>query len=359
MSPSTPPTDIPPTMRAWISTARGPPSKVMTLSSVPTPPTPLAPTYVLVKISHAALNPGEVTIMKLFPRFARGLPSIIALDFTGTIIAVGTSVRSELTVGVSVFGNVPKKLILAGVGSLAEYIALPADSVMVQPENVSREAAAGLSACGVTAMEYMNWSGLRAGETVFVNGGTGGIGVMVVQMAKIIVGPSGKVIATCSPANADLVKSLGADEVLDYHTLGPLHKYMAKTYSADPLDSLFDNVGDQDLYNHSPAYLKDGKPYMSIGAQRGDEGIRDVFRLVWQMAQNHLWPRVLGGTAREFRLQATNGSVASYEQLRKLAEEGKVRGVVDSVWEIGDVLKVCFSIVGSRPLSDGICGIGV
>ena len=350
MSSSTSPLAIPPTMRALISTARGAPSKVLTLSSIPTPPTPLAQTHVLVKVSHAALNPGEVFAMKLLPRFARGSPTIAALDFTGTVIAVGTSVRSELSPGMPVFGHVTRKLLLAGVGSLAEYIALPADWVMVKPDNVTWEEAAGLSSCGVTAVEYLNWSGLRTGETVFVNGSTGGTGVMVVQMAKNIVGPSGKVIATCSPASAELVRNLGADEVLDYHTLGPLHKYMAKTYSARPLDALIDNVGNQDLYNHSPTYLKEGKPYMNVGGQVGDGGIRDVLRVVWQMAQNYLWPRVLGGTAREFRLQSTHGNVASFEQLRQLAEEGKVRGVVDSVWGMEDVLKVGLPIVCSEPL---------
>lgn len=340
MSPSTTPGKIPTTMNAWISTARGHPSKVLSLSSIPTPPTTLDPTFVLVKISHAALNPGEITVMKIFPRFARGSPSIVAIDLTGTIIAVGASVRPELHPGVAVFGTVPKKLILAGVGSLAEYVSLPADCVMVKPENVSWEEAAGLAGCGVTAVEYLNWSGYRSGDKVLVNGSTGGVGVMVVQMAKNAVGSEGKVIATCSAESADMVRGLGADETLDYHAIGPLYKYMEKTYSGQPLDGIIDNVGCQDLYNHSPRYLKEGQRYMCIGAKSGKNGLGDALRIAWQMAQNSLWPRILGGTPREFCLQSTNGSAATFEQLRKLVEEGKVRGIVDSVWEMKDVVKV-------------------
>ncbi|KAL9117803.1 MAG: hypothetical protein Q9187_005657, partial [Circinaria calcarea] len=339
MSPSIPPRNIQTTMRAWVSKAREPPSKVLTLSSIPTPPTTLAPTFVLVKISHAALSPGEITIMKALPRFARGSPSIIALELTGTIVAVGASVRPGLHPGVAVFGIVPKKLILAGVGSLAEYVSLPADCVVVKPENVSWEEAAGLAGCGVTAVEYLNWSGYRSGDRVLVNGATGGIGVMVVQIARNAVGSEGKVIATCSAESADMVKGLGADETLDYRSIGPLYQYLETTYSDQPFDGIIDNVGCQDLYNHSPKYLKEGQRYMCIGVKFGKNGLGDAIRVAWRMAQNLLWPRILGGTPRKFCLQPTNGSAATLEQLRRLVEEGKVRGMVDSVWEMEDVVE--------------------
>jgi reticulon-4-interacting protein 1, mitochondrial len=211
-----PPT-FPATMRAWIHSRAGPPSTVLSLSSdVPTP-TIKEPNEVLVRISYAALNPGSSIIMQLCPFLFRSKPTIPEMDFSGTLVAAGSSAleSGRLAVGDAVFGSVDVgSHVKAGSGALAEFVVVPAANVAKKPSsNMTDAEAAGLCVAGCTAVELMEKAGLQNGNSVLVNGASGGIGTMVVQMARDAVGSNGRVIAICSAKNADMVKELGADEV--------------------------------------------------------------------------------------------------------------------------------------------------
>jgi NADPH:quinone reductase-like Zn-dependent oxidoreductase len=98
-------------------------------------------------------------------------------------------------------------------GSLAEYVAVAATSVVRKPDRASFEEAAGLPVAGCVALTLIDAARLKAGDTILVNGASGGIGTIVVQLAKKLVGESGRVVAICSGRNVELVNSLGADEV--------------------------------------------------------------------------------------------------------------------------------------------------
>jgi reticulon-4-interacting protein 1, mitochondrial len=155
-------------------------------------------------------------MMQLCPSVLRAKPAIPELDFSGIILQVGSDVPAsrELRAGVPVFGSVLIGLhISAGVGALAEYIALPATSVVRKPENVSLEKAAGFGVSGCTAIVLMDSAKIQKGDKVLVNGASGGVGSIVVQFAKEAVGEEGKVVAMCSGGNVEMVKELGADEV--------------------------------------------------------------------------------------------------------------------------------------------------
>jgi reticulon-4-interacting protein 1, mitochondrial len=207
----------PATMLAWIQSRAGRPSEVLSLSSdVPTPATK-EPTDVLIRISHAALNPGASIMMQLCPFFFRSNPSIPELDFSGTLVAAGsTALKSgRLVVGDSVFGSVgTEKHIKEGSGSLAQFVVVPEANVAPKPSSNATDAeAAGLGIAGCTAVALMEKARLQNGNSVLVNGASGGIGSMVVQMARDAVGTNGRVVAICSGTNAKMVKELGADEV--------------------------------------------------------------------------------------------------------------------------------------------------
>jgi reticulon-4-interacting protein 1, mitochondrial len=208
---------FPAAMRAWTHSRAGAPSTVLSLSSdVPTP-TIKEPTDVLVRISYAALNPGASIMMQLCPFFFRSKPAIPELDFSGTVVAAGSVAleSGRFAIGDTVFGSIGVgSHIKAGSGALAEFVVVPDTNVARMPvKNATDAEAAGLGVAGCTAVALMQKARLQSGTSVLINGASGGIGSMVVQMARASVGFSGRVVAICSGKNADMVYELGADEV--------------------------------------------------------------------------------------------------------------------------------------------------
>jgi NADPH:quinone reductase-like Zn-dependent oxidoreductase len=203
-------------MRAWTYSKAGPPSTVLTLRSDIPLPTLKTPNDVLVRVSHTALHPGSSIIMQLCPSIFRASPAIPETEFSGTVISTGCAVAParELIPGTRVFGSVlVGPHVRTGVGALAEWLVVDAGSVARMPGRVGLEEMAGLAVSGCTALALMERAGLKLGDGVLVNGASGGIGHMVVQLAKRAVGESGRVVAICSEINFEMVKSLGADEV--------------------------------------------------------------------------------------------------------------------------------------------------
>jgi NADPH:quinone reductase-like Zn-dependent oxidoreductase len=162
--------------------------------------------------------------MQLIPTLFRTNPSIPETDFSGTTIKTGPKVpfSRALVPGTAVFGSIPiGEHVSSGKGVLAEYVVVPAERVCLKPDNVSFEQAAGLPIAGTTALSVLNLAKLKHGYKVLVNGASGGIGCMAVQMAKDVVGESGKVVAVCSGRNLEMVKGLGADEVILLNSIDP------------------------------------------------------------------------------------------------------------------------------------------
>ncbi|KAL9118813.1 MAG: hypothetical protein Q9187_004634 [Circinaria calcarea] len=204
------------TMCAWTHLAAGPPSTVLTLSSDIVIPTLNSSTDVLVRVSHATLNPGGSIMMQLCPFYFRSKLAIPELDFSGVIVAAGTEVPKprRLLPGTPVFGSVGVAGHLkAGAGALAEYVVVNHASVVRKPANINFEEAAGLGVAGCTALLLVEKAGLSKGDQVLVYGASGGIGTMVVQMVRDAVGQEGEIVAVCSGRNIDVVKGLGVDDI--------------------------------------------------------------------------------------------------------------------------------------------------
>lgn len=156
-------------------------------------------------------------MMQLCPFFFRSKPAIPEVDFSGTLVAAGSAAleSGRLAIGDAVFGSVGAgSHIKAGSGALAGFVVVPVANVARKPtRNATDAEAAGLGVAGCTAVALMEKAGLQNGNSVLVNGASGGIGSMVVQLARDAVGTNGRVVAVCSGTNADMVKELGADEV--------------------------------------------------------------------------------------------------------------------------------------------------
>jgi NADPH:quinone reductase-like Zn-dependent oxidoreductase len=167
---------------------------------------------VLLRVRAASVNPYDWHMMRGHPYFVRlgeGLRrpkhEVLGVDVAGKVEAVGTSV-TELRVGDEVFGG--------RVRAFAEYVCGPENNFVRKPEALSFEQAAAIPVAGCTALQALRDHGeLRPGQRVLINGAAGGVGTFAVQIAKAF---GGEVTGVCSTRNVELVRSLGADDVVDY-----------------------------------------------------------------------------------------------------------------------------------------------
>lgn len=209
---------IPKTMKAWIVTRNGDPKDALTLRpDYPVPSQPKAGN-ILVKVDYAALNPADLNFMGNLPNWLpfRRNPTV-GLDFAGTVVKLGSSVSSDLgiSIGSEVAGAFNVLSVATGRGSLAEYVEVPATKVALKPKDLSSKDAAGaLGIAGQTAYIILKEAGTKAGDRVLVNGASGGVGSVLVQVAKA---KGAIVCGVCSGGNAEFVKGLGADEVRMQH----------------------------------------------------------------------------------------------------------------------------------------------
>ncbi|XWS30354.1 hypothetical protein CRYUN_Cryun24cG0110000 [Craigia yunnanensis] len=143
-------------------------------------------------------------------------PTVPGYDVAGVVVKVGRQVKN-LKVGDEVYGNIHEKAFdhPKQYGTLAEYTAVEEKLLALKPKNLSFDEAAGLPVAIETAYEGLERSGFSSGKSILVLGGAGGVGTMVIQLAKHVFGAS-KVAATSSTGKLDLLKSLGDDLAIDY-----------------------------------------------------------------------------------------------------------------------------------------------
>lgn len=208
-------------MKAVVATGYGPPERY-TVADVPVPRP--GPGQLLVRIAAASINPADVRLPSGEFRDVTPLefPHVPGNDFAGTVSEVGAGVTAY-RVGDEIFGlAVPRALrAMAGAwpsmstGSLAEFAVFEADTPLLahRPAGASVEQAAALATTGLTARALMTTAEVRPGETVLVVGATGGVGTAVVPL---LAAAKARVIATATDADADLVRALGADEIIGY-----------------------------------------------------------------------------------------------------------------------------------------------
>lgn len=326
-------------MRAWTFINAGRPADVLTLTNNHPLQHNLKHNQVLVKISHCGFNAGVHLIMQIIPSWLHNTPAIPELDLSG-IVAATASPRPDLKPGTKVFGSTsPKAFFLNGKGTLAEYIVVSADTIMPLPANMPLEQASGLSGCGCTALQLVRKANIKLGDSVFINGGSGGLGSITVQVVKAAVGPTGRVTATCSEPKLPFVKSLGADEVIDYTAYPSLAAHVAKSYTHTRFDAVIDTVGIQELYTASPVFLKPSGLFLNAGGQRIPLRLWPFLGMFWIMLLNYVYPASLpGGVPRRYAFLSGRATREDHEEVKRLVEEGKLKVPLDSVWEMEEAL---------------------
>src|SRR2546421_10265420 len=204
----------------------------------------------LVRVRAASVNPYDWHFIEGTPYIMRAMgvglrkpkDTRLGVDFAGTVEAVGKNV-TQFKPGDEVFGG--------RGGAFAEYICPRATrAVALKPANLTFEQAASVNIAGITALQALRDQGnVQAGQKVLINGASGGVGTFAVQIAKSL---GADVTGVCSTRNVDLVKSLGADHVIDYTKED-------FTKSAERYDVMLDNVGNHSLSECKGVLTPDGK----------------------------------------------------------------------------------------------------
>ena len=201
-------------MKAVVRETSGAPD-VLHLEEVPVPT--LRDGDVMVRVYAASANAGDWHLLRGTPlpfRLVAGLRTprfkIIGTDVAGRVEAVGRGVTRFRT-GDEVLGELSR----CGFGAYAEFAAAPEKALALKPANLSFEEAAALPTAGCTALQGLRKGRIRRGQRVLINGASGGVGTFAVQIAKSF---GTEVTAVCSTRSADMVRSIGADHVLDYTT---------------------------------------------------------------------------------------------------------------------------------------------
>ncbi|MEJ3744580.1 NAD(P)-dependent alcohol dehydrogenase [Actinomycetes bacterium KLBMP 9797] len=282
-----------------------------------------APNEVLVRVRAVSLNARDWHFLRGDPYAARLFePSlgitrpkrpILGTDFAGTVEAVGAGV-SRLRPGDDVYGEVHS--------AFAEYVCAPVDVVDVKPANLTFEQAAAVPLAGNTAlMGIRDAARIQAGERILVNGASGGVGTFAVQIAKLF---GAEVTAVCSTRNVDLVRSLGADRVVDYTRED-------FTRDARRYDVVFDLVGNRSLTEFRRALTPAGTLVLSGGGVSNGGSLLGPIALLLRATAISRFVR-----HRLAPLPAVP-STANLATLRELIESGAVTPVIDRAYQLGEV----------------------
>ena len=288
-------------MKALISEKYGPPG-ILRMAELEEP-TPHAD-EVLVKVLAVSVNPADWHSMRgkpLFSRVTLGLwqpkNKILGVDIAGRVEAVGGRI-TQFTPGDEVYAN----LLDHGYGGFAEYVSAPVDVMSVKPVGLSFEEAAAVPMAAVTALQGLRHHGeIRPEQTILINGASGGVGTFAVQLAKSY-GP--EVSAVTSPRNIDLVRSLGADHVIDYTSTDFVRT--GRRY-----DLILDTVGNRSA--------RDLRRALAVGGKAAVVGFTSVARLMGVSLR--------GG--KDIAVVSAHVTTKDLQLLSAMIEAGKVRPVID------------------------------
>lgn len=292
----------------------------LTLTTVPVPK--IQETDVLVKIVAASLNPIDLKTRDGKLRFLLDyrMPLILGSDFAGIVEQTGSRV-TNVHVGDAVYGRVQKNRI----GTFAEYIAVDQNDIAPKPANLTFEQAAAVPLVGLTSYQALSdLMQIKAGDNVFIQAGSGGIGTMAIQIAKQM----GAFVATTTSAkNAELVTQLGADQVIDYHTTD--FDRVLRNY-----DAAFDTMGG-DLLQKTFKIVKPGGKIVSLSGLPDGHFAKSYGLPWWKQAM--LW--LANGSIRKleretkvaYRFLFMKPSGAQLRIINQLIEAKKVTPVIDRV----------------------------
>jgi NADPH:quinone reductase-like Zn-dependent oxidoreductase len=302
-------------MKAIVHRCYGSPD-VIRIEDLPRPAP--ADNEILVKVQAASVNPldwhyleGTPYMLRIEAGFGKPDDPRLGVDFSGTVEAVGKNI-SRFKPGDEVFGG--------KFGALAQYIVVrEARAVALKPASVTHEQAAAVAIAGITALQALRDKGhIHPGQNVLVNGASGGVGTFAVQIAKSF---GANVTGVCSTHNVELVRSIGADHVIDYTRED-------FTHGAQRYDLIVDNVGTHSLLEYKRVMSPGG-----IVVIIGSATIGNWFGWLWTPFQ--AWA-LSPFTSQKFTTIFAELNKDDLGVLAELMQSGKLTPVIDRTYKLSD-----------------------
>ncbi len=271
---------------------------------------PIKPDQLLVKVFASSINPIEWKMRKGMLKILTGsnFPLTLGFDVSGEVVEIGAQV-TQFKQGDLVYARMDQ---LTG-GAYAEYAAVAEKVTALKPTNMTHAEAAAVPLAGMTALQALRDEGeFKPGQKVLINGASGGVGTYAIQIAKML--GASTVTAVCSGKNIELVKSLGADLVIDY-TQQDFTKSSAK------YDIVFDAVGNRSL-SECESVLQPKGIYITTQPYPGNY-LKSVLSL--------LWP------GQKYKVILLRSSAADLKYITAQIEAGKIRSVIDKTYPLEQI----------------------
>jgi NADPH:quinone reductase-like Zn-dependent oxidoreductase len=286
---------------------------------------------VLVRVRAASVHPdvwhvvsGRPYVLRLMGAgFSRPKNPIPGTDMAGIVESVGKGV-TRFRPGDAVFGETIARQQWINGGAFAEYVSVPQDLLALKPDNITFEQAASVPTSGYIALVNLRDAGqLRAGQTVLINGAGGGVGALTLQLAKAC---GAHVTAVDSTRKLGMLRSLGADEVIDF-------TQEDFTQGGVRYDLIFDVPGNHPFSACRRALKPDGR-YVLIGHDRFGASGKPVFGLIPHMLKLFFLSRFVK------QLRSSSTSMPTKKEamavLRELLEAGKITPIIDSTYRLSE-----------------------
>lgn len=282
------------------------------------------PGQVRIRVHAAAVNPVDCKIRGGSQRvlIRQTAPFRVGMDCSGVVDAVGSGV-TKAAVGDAVMTSPHYK----SAGTYAELVCVSQDEVAPKPASISHVEAAGIPLAGLTALQCLRATNVQAGQRVLIQAGAGGVGTFAIQLARHL---DAHVVTTCSASNTDLVRGLGAAEVIDYHAV-------AYDEVLSDLDMVLDALGGPHrarglsvlrkggrmacIVTDIPALVKAHGPWLGTA--------RAVARMAWVAVSSRL-----RGTPVHYVVRTASG--VDLTHLSALVDAGTLRPVVDKVFGLSE-----------------------
>lgn len=288
----------------------------------------VGPRDVLIEVHATSVNPVDWKIRSGVQRAVvrYKLPHVLGLDASGVVVEVGAEVN-KFAVGDEVYSSPSHKR----SGTYAEYVAVDQDEAALKPKTIDHAGAASLPLVGLTAWDALvDTIRLAPGERILIFAGSGGVGTFAIQLAKHL---GTEVATTCSARNTDLVKSLGADHVIDY-----TQQRFDETLR--DYDAVLDTLGGEERRRALSILRRGGRiATLLAGVPEATKRFGPNLGLGvvgLEMLGFKLQSRLFHGVRTSWVIRASDGDVL--EKIAALVDEGKIKPVIDREFPLDEIV---------------------
>lgn len=287
---------------------------------------------ILIEVKAAAINPIDKLIIlgNLQGMLPIPLPSTVAYDVSGIVVEKGDEV-SNFEIGDLVYSRVPQEQ----MGTIAEYVSVTSIAVSKKPRNITFEEAASVPLAGLTALQSLEYAGIKENDKVLIHAGSGGVGSLAIQYAKA---KGAYVYTTTSTNNVKWVKELGADRVIDYKT----EDY--KTIVKDA-DIVFDTLGQNYTLEAFELIKQGGKVVSVIGAL--DEETAKMFGMADYKLPEEL-AKLISAKDATYKYIFMHPNGAHLGQIKSLIEDEKIKPIIDKIYSFSESIEAFTHLASGR-----------